>query len=343
MNSETSPICLRLARCSRAAAFERLAPAATPSGVVVVVRPAAGESRSAGGRRRTTVSSPARDALVRERAVDELLEVLDRRFASNIASLIGDGLRLDTSHHGLLQGAVPMRFCAIFGQIIQYCAAVVCPLCGTRKARRGVPGARPADLRGLLRHQAAGGDSTVRATASISPPPRASRRRSPSASSSTTSTLLVQLHARLQRAAVAAVLPDQHVPRCATSRRSCSRSSTTTSPKRRPRWPATFETASRGVIYEHRPASLPAERLATALKPVLAEAGRARRIGVRARRGGRPAARRGSGARRERGRRRRPIAAPSSSCSAACSRARQGRRGCRRRTPPADAPRLIVP
>ena len=37
---------------------------------------------------------------------------------------------------------------------------------------------------------------------------------------------------------------------------------------------ATFETASRGVIYEHRPASLPAERLSTALKPLLAEAGK---------------------------------------------------------------------
>ena len=37
---------------------------------------------------------------------------------------------------------------------------------------------------------------------------------------------------------------------------------------------ATYETAARGVIYEHRPASLPAERLVTALKPVLAEAGR---------------------------------------------------------------------
>ena len=36
---------------------------------------------------------------------------------------------------------------------------------------------------------------------------------------------------------------------------------------------ATFETASRGVIYEHRPASLSAERLAGTLKPVLAEAG----------------------------------------------------------------------
>jgi hypothetical protein len=37
---------------------------------------------------------------------------------------------------------------------------------------------------------------------------------------------------------------------------------------------ATYETASRGVIYEHRPASLPAQRLVTALSPVLAEAGK---------------------------------------------------------------------
>lgn len=37
---------------------------------------------------------------------------------------------------------------------------------------------------------------------------------------------------------------------------------------------ATFETESRGVIYEHRPASLPAERLATALRQVLAAAGK---------------------------------------------------------------------
>jgi hypothetical protein len=35
----------------------------------------------------------------------------------------------------------------------------------------------------------------------------------------------------------------------------------------------TFETASRGVIYEHRPAGLPADRLVTALRPVIAEAG----------------------------------------------------------------------
>jgi hypothetical protein len=36
---------------------------------------------------------------------------------------------------------------------------------------------------------------------------------------------------------------------------------------------ATFETASRGVIYEHRPASLAAGHLMSALRPVLAEAG----------------------------------------------------------------------
>jgi hypothetical protein len=36
---------------------------------------------------------------------------------------------------------------------------------------------------------------------------------------------------------------------------------------------ATFETAARGVIYEHRPTSPPAARLASALKTVIAEAG----------------------------------------------------------------------
>jgi hypothetical protein len=37
---------------------------------------------------------------------------------------------------------------------------------------------------------------------------------------------------------------------------------------------ATFETAARGVIYEHRPASAAAARLSTALKPLLDEAGK---------------------------------------------------------------------
>jgi hypothetical protein len=37
---------------------------------------------------------------------------------------------------------------------------------------------------------------------------------------------------------------------------------------------ATFQTSARGVIYEHRPASFPASRLVSAIKPLLAEAGR---------------------------------------------------------------------
>ncbi len=37
---------------------------------------------------------------------------------------------------------------------------------------------------------------------------------------------------------------------------------------------STFETASRGVIYDYRPSSLPAERLAAGLKPLLLEAGK---------------------------------------------------------------------
>jgi hypothetical protein len=36
---------------------------------------------------------------------------------------------------------------------------------------------------------------------------------------------------------------------------------------------ATFETASRGLIYEHRPASNSAARLSSALKPIMLEAG----------------------------------------------------------------------
>jgi len=36
---------------------------------------------------------------------------------------------------------------------------------------------------------------------------------------------------------------------------------------------STYETAARGLIYEHRPPSLPAERLVSALRPVLANAG----------------------------------------------------------------------
>jgi hypothetical protein len=35
----------------------------------------------------------------------------------------------------------------------------------------------------------------------------------------------------------------------------------------------TFETATRGLLFDHRPSSLPAERLAAALEPAILEAG----------------------------------------------------------------------
>jgi len=37
---------------------------------------------------------------------------------------------------------------------------------------------------------------------------------------------------------------------------------------------STYETSVRGVIYDHRPASLPAQRVVSALKPLLADAGK---------------------------------------------------------------------
>ena len=69
-------------------------------------------------------------------------------------------------------------------------------------------------------------------------------------------------------------LSDQHVPGRLPAARSCSRSIDDDVAEADAALAATFETAARGVIYEHRPASLPAERLVAALKPVLAEAGR---------------------------------------------------------------------
>ena len=37
---------------------------------------------------------------------------------------------------------------------------------------------------------------------------------------------------------------------------------------------STYETSARGVIYEHRPTSLPAQRIVSGLKPLLADAGK---------------------------------------------------------------------
>ena len=53
-----------------------------------------------------------------------------------------------------------------------------------------------------------------------------------------------------------------HVSRPLSSRRNCSALIDDDVAEAAAALAATFETASRGVIYEHRPASLPAERLA---------------------------------------------------------------------------------
>ena len=151
---------------------------------------------------------------------------------------------------------------------------------------------RQTDLCGLLRHEAAGRDrlpgrlslpcQRSRASGCRARPPAAARRRDAR-----------PVRARLQRAPVAALLSDRtflvgyEPPELQPSIDDDVAEAATA-------LAATFETASRGVIYEHRPASLPAERLLAALKPALAEAGRGLRLGVRARRRGRAPARRGS-------------------------------------------------
>ena len=106
---------------------------------------------------------------------------------------------------------------------------------------------------------------------------------------------------------------------------------------------ATFETAARGVIYEHRATSLPAERLAIALRSRCSWSWNGRRIGLSARRCRRLAARRRSGARRDHGRRRQSSRVPRSDWP------RDGGAEPGRRDPDDpgsktdDGPRIIIP
>ena len=102
---------------------------------------------------------------------------------------------------------------------------------------------------------------------------------------------------------------------------------------------ATFETASRGVIYEHRPADA-GRRAAGGGNPHDARRGRTRgRIRVRARRGRRAAPRRADGPRPRR-RQRRATRVPTSSCSIACCRSVTNRRRPEPRRPKTDAAAL---
>jgi hypothetical protein len=150
-------------------------------------------------------------------------------------------------------------------------ARVICPLCGTRRARRGCPAlgkqicAICCGTKRLIEIQCPS-DCTWLASAREHPPAVAVRQQQrdlglvmqsmrdftsrQSQLFLLVTTFLVRYEApELQRPT------DDDVAEAMNALAS------------------TFETSSRGVIYEHRPASLAASHLMNALKPVLAEAG----------------------------------------------------------------------
>jgi hypothetical protein len=150
--------------------------------------------------------------------------------------------------------------------------AVLCPLCGTRRARRGCPAlgqqicAVCCGTKRLVQIECPA-DCTWLASAREHPPAVVVRQQQHDVA------LLVpivrefterqsQLFFLLSTALVRYEPPELQALLDDDVRESAAALA------------ATLETASRGVIYEHRPASLPAERLMTALKAVLAEAGR---------------------------------------------------------------------
>ena len=149
---------------------------------------------------------------------------------------------------------------------------VLCPLCGVRRARRGCPAldkqicAVCCGTKRLVQIQCPS-DCTWLASAREHPPAVAVRRRQHDVGvlvhamrdfNERQSQIFFLIATFLLRYAPLDLhgLVDDDVVEAATALAS------------------TFETAARGVIYEHRPASLPAERLATELKQMLAEAGK---------------------------------------------------------------------
>jgi len=148
---------------------------------------------------------------------------------------------------------------------------VVCPLCGTRRARRGCPAldkqicAVCCGTKRLVQIQCPS-DCTWLASAREHPPAVVVRQQQRDVAlllqcmrdfSDRHSRLFFLVSTFLVQYSPSELQPliDDDVAEAATA------------------IAATLETAGRGVIYEHRPASLPAERLTTALKPVLLEAG----------------------------------------------------------------------
>jgi hypothetical protein len=149
---------------------------------------------------------------------------------------------------------------------------VVCPLCGTRRARRGCPAldkqicAVCCGTKRLVQIRCPS-DCAWLATAREHPPATVIRQRQQdvgilsrilrdlSERQSHLLFLIASFLATYQPTELHAPIDDDVVEAISSLA-------------------ATFETASRGLIYDHRPASLLAERLATALRPVLEEAGR---------------------------------------------------------------------
>ena len=153
------------------------------------------------------------------------------------------------------------------------CRLWYCPLCGTRRARRACPALdkqicaiccgtkRLVQIQLPQRLHLAG-----QWRASIPPASHVRQQQRDVGAAGA-------LHARPQPAPVTALLPDCRVPRALSGARSPAARSTTTSPRQSGRLRRHTKPPPAVVIYEHRPASVPAERLTTALKPVLVEAG----------------------------------------------------------------------
>lgn len=150
-------------------------------------------------------------------------------------------------------------------------AAVVCPLCGTRRARRGCPAlgqqicAVCCGTKRLVQIECPS-DCAWLASAREHPPAIVVRQQQRDVG------LLVQFSRDFsQRQAQLFFLINtflvRYVPPELQALIDADVAEATAA------LAATFETASRGVIYEHRPASFPAERLTAALKPLLVEAG----------------------------------------------------------------------
>jgi hypothetical protein len=150
--------------------------------------------------------------------------------------------------------------------------AVVCPLCGIRRARRGCPAlgkqicAVCCGTKRLVEIQCPP-DCTWLASAREHPPAAAVRQQQRDIASlvqfvrdfserqSQLFFLVGSFLVRYQAPEFHALIDDDVAEGVAALA-------------------STFETSSRGVIYEHRPASLAAERMTAALKPLLLDAGR---------------------------------------------------------------------